>query len=100
MVHSTQQGSEENPNTYEVPEIDVPLLEKLNAEFDDLTIERHNMGAEKYGPGKFLFVDTMQEALYELADLSNYARYTFIKVRLLQEKIKLEEEPEFKKTLD
>jgi len=46
--------------------------------------ERHEEGARKYGPGKFLTVDTFQEALEEIVDLANYARYTYIKVRMLQ----------------
>lgn len=74
----------------EVPPSLVELLEKYNAEFDDMVLDRHQMGSEKYGPGKFLTVDTMQEALFELADLSNYARYTFIRIRLLQDRIALE----------
>lgn len=80
--------------------VDVSLLEKYSREFDDLVSSRHNMGAEKYGPGKFLNVDTMQEALYELADMANYARYTFIKVRALQDRIAQEGQPAFRKTLD
>lgn len=80
--------------------IDVSLLEKYSREFDKMVQERHEMGAEKYGPGKFLNVDTMQEALYELADMANYARYTFIKVRALQERIAQEGQPAFRKTLD
>jgi hypothetical protein len=65
----------------------VELLEGLSDEFDEMCTHRHKKGAEKYGPGKFLVADTMEEALQELADLSNYARYTFIRVRLLQEKL-------------
>jgi len=59
----------------------------LSEEFDRMTEERHGMGAEKYGPGKFLTVDTIEEALHEIVDLANYARYTYIKLRLLQESI-------------
>ena len=32
-------------------------------------------------------VDTIEEALQEIADLANYARYTFIRLRILQESI-------------
>jgi hypothetical protein len=56
-----------------------------SVEFDELTMQRHRLGAEKYGPGKFLTTDTIEEALYELADLANYARYSYIKLRHLQE---------------
>jgi hypothetical protein len=59
-------------------------VETFSAEFNLMTTQRHEKGAEKYGPGKFLTVDTLEEALFELADLSNYARYSFIRIRLLQ----------------
>jgi hypothetical protein len=42
------------------------------------------LGAEKYGPAKFLAVDTLQEAMDEVLDLANYARMTYIKLYLLQ----------------
>lgn len=64
------------------------FIADLSREFDDRTMERHAMGAEKYGPGKFLMVDTLEEALNEVLDLGNYSRYTFIKLRLLQEQLK------------
>ena len=63
------------------------LIVQVSEEFDDLCADRHKAGSEKYGPGKFLTVDTIQEALDEIADLANYARYTYIKLRLLQESI-------------
>lgn len=59
----------------------------MSNEFDDMCEARHKMGAQKYGPGKFLTVDTIEEALMEIVDLANYARYTFIKLRMLQEAI-------------
>lgn len=74
-------------------------LQQYSDEFDAMVRERHEMGAEKYGPGKFLTVDTMREALFELADLSNYARYTFIKIRALQDRIAQEEKPDFTKEI-
>jgi hypothetical protein len=61
--------------------------EEAAMEFDELCRHRWDRGAEKYGPGKFLTVDTMNEALYEVADLSNYARMTFIRIRLLQRQL-------------
>jgi hypothetical protein len=69
------------------PETFAEIIVAMNVEFDDRTLARHAMGAETYGPGKFLLVDTMEEALDEICDLANYARYTFIKMRLLQEQI-------------
>jgi len=49
-----------------------------------MTAERHKTGAEEYGAFKFLENDTLDMLCEELADISNYARYTFIKVKLLQ----------------
>jgi hypothetical protein len=62
-------------------------LASLSEQFDVVAAARHAMGATKYGPGKFLSVDTIEEALAEIVDLANYARYTFIKLRLLQDAI-------------
>ena len=63
------------------------LIVTVSEEFDDQCEERHKRGGEKYGPGKFLTVDTLQEAIDEIVDLANYARYTYIKLRLLQHSI-------------
>lgn len=60
-------------------------LQQYSDEFTDLTLERHEFGEQKYGPGTFLTKDTMYEALLELADLSNYARYTYMRIRALQD---------------
>lgn len=59
-------------------------VERFGIEFDNACSDRMAYGKEKYGPGKFLTVDTLQEALYELMDLANYAKFTFIRIRLLQ----------------
>lgn len=61
------------------------VLQQLSDEFDILCQERHTMGAEKYGPGSFVGVDTIEMAIHEVLDLANYARYTFIRLRLLQQ---------------
>jgi hypothetical protein len=73
---------------------DLMIAEKVSAfsaEFDQMCQDRHDLGEKKYGPGKFLNVDTMDEALMEIVDLANYARYTYVKVRLLQDRIQAEE---------
>lgn len=61
------------------------ILQQLSDEFDVLCQERHTMGAEKYGAGSFVGVDTLEMAIHEVLDLANYARYTFIRLRLLQQ---------------
>jgi hypothetical protein len=63
------------------------MLTQYSEEFDEACASRHAAGAEKYGPGKFMSVDTLQEAIDEVVDLANYARYTFIKLRLLQDSL-------------
>lgn len=60
-------------------------LAKYSQEFDELTQERHIKGAETYGPVNFMSVDTIRMAMEEVADLSNYARYTYIKLCLLRD---------------
>lgn len=60
-------------------------LEELNKEFFEFCEERQTEGAETYGPIAFLRNDMLQYMLEELADLSNYARFMYIKLRLLEE---------------
>lgn len=55
--------------------------------FDQMCQMRHEAGNEEYGPVAFLENDTLLMALEELADLSNYARYTFIKVYILADRL-------------
>jgi len=60
------------------------LLQEADAEFIQLSAERMEIGAQKYGPLKFLTIDTLTEAMAEVLDLSNYARMTYIKLYLLR----------------
>jgi hypothetical protein len=66
-------------------EVDTPtaLIEEASNAFDTLCEERHVMGSAKYGPVKFLTINSIEEAMAEVLDLANYARYTFIKLWLL-----------------
>lgn len=63
------------------------LIQKASDDFDRRTSERHEMGAQKYGPLKFLGANVIEEAMEELLDLSNYARYMYIKLALMNERI-------------
>jgi hypothetical protein len=66
------------------------LEDKINAyaqEYDQKTYERHVMGEEKYGAGTWLGIDTLQHAMDEVLDLGNYAKFTYIKLRLLQDNL-------------
>jgi hypothetical protein len=59
-------------------------LEGLFEDVDTEAYARHTEGANKYGPLKFIGADTLQEALEEVLDLINYARYTAVKIKMLQ----------------
>ena len=59
------------------------LVEEANYKFDEMCMERHTMGQEKYGPVKFMTANTLIEAGEEVVDLANYARYTFVKLYVL-----------------
>ncbi len=61
------------------------LLEKLNLEFFELCEQRHNQGADEYGPINFLSVNLPEFIYEELADFANYARFLYIRVRILEE---------------
>jgi hypothetical protein len=63
-------------------------LEEALREADEAFVarlqERLEKGEQKYGSLKFFEVDTLEEAMLEVLDLANYARFTFIKLFLLQ----------------
>ena len=61
------------------------MLERLNLQFFELCEQRHNQGAEEYGPLHFLDVDLPTFIYEEIADIANYARFLYIRVRLLEE---------------
>jgi hypothetical protein len=60
-------------------------LVELFQDVDEQANLRHLDGATKYGPLTFLGKDTLEEALEEVLDFINYARYTAVKIKLLQE---------------
>jgi tryptophanyl-tRNA synthetase len=62
----------------------IEYLQALTDKVEEDVAERHDAGAQKYGSLKFLGADTLQEAYEEVLDLINYARYTAIKLLLLQ----------------
>jgi hypothetical protein len=49
--------------------------------------ERHNAGAETYGPLKFMDANTLEEAMEEVVDIANYSLYTFIKLYILNKSV-------------
>lgn len=59
------------------------MIQEANAAFDVLVQERHDAGADTYGSFAFLGKNTVEEAMEEVLDLANYARYTYIKLYLM-----------------
>lgn len=60
-------------------------MQVLSDEFDALMQTRHMTGQEEYGAVAFLKAPLLQMAAEELADLCNYARYMYIRLRLMEE---------------
>lgn len=63
----------------------VKAMETFNSEFFDLCEVRHNTGADEYGSFNFLNVNLPEFIYEEMADIANYARFMYIRVRLLEE---------------
>jgi hypothetical protein len=75
----------------ELPIRDVTsAITEASAVYDDAMAARHAMGNEKYGAVKFLSVNSIEEAMAEIVDLGNYARYTFIKLYLINRALREE----------
>lgn len=78
-------SEQETPSGSELPPELLAKVEQYSMMFTQARQERHDMGAHKYGPGKFLTVNTLEEAAFELIDLANYAEYSFVRLMLLNE---------------
>jgi hypothetical protein len=61
--------------------------EVLSEEFFVLADRRANQGASEYGNWGFLTNNTFRMIHEELADIVNYALFTYIKVRLLESRL-------------
>jgi hypothetical protein len=82
MVTDNNDRSELERRVYDVPP---EVMQKLSDEFNQMTMQRHVAGAEEYSEFAFLKNDMVQFIAEELADLSNYARYMYMKIRLWEE---------------
>ena len=60
------------------------VLNQLAAEFDQLCQERHFTGAREYGPTGFIKNNMFRMIAEEMADIANYCRYEYIKLRLME----------------
>ena len=72
-----------------LPETITDLVDEASTAFDIQCSARHKMGAEKYGPVKFLESNTnlYDELKHELVDAANYARYLFIRLTVLEQMV-------------
>jgi hypothetical protein len=68
-----------------LPEWMQRMIPQFSAEFDKLCVEVHESNHE---PEQWLENDTLEQALHDLAFLANNARYTYMRVRLTQERLK------------
>lgn len=60
-------------------------FQRLSDEFSELTFSRYKTGEKEYGPVAFLKNPVVKMAAEELADLANYARFAYIKLRIQEE---------------
>jgi hypothetical protein len=57
----------------------------LSDAFDAETQRKHTLGAQKYSAVRFLEVDSLSMAMEEVIDMANYARFSWIKLAMLQQ---------------
>jgi hypothetical protein len=69
----------------EVPEWIAKLIPQASREFDALCVRVHESQDD---PEAWLSSDTITDVMKGLADLANTARYTFMRIRILQERLK------------
>lgn len=79
-------SNEETDAMQSIKDFDQLVVEAQQAFFDTMQL-RHEAGQEKYGPIKFMDVNTLNEAMEEVVDLANYAMYTFIKLFVLNQQL-------------
>ena len=68
-----------------MPDMSAEHIQGLEDDFMQLIEERRQMGEEQYGQFAFLNNNTFEMAFEELADMCNYALFTYIKLRLFME---------------
>ena len=81
MTADSEKQLPPEPELTETQLVAIHLAEQM---FETMCKERHVLGNSKYGQLTFLEMPTLEMALEEIADLANYARYTFIRVWLLR----------------
>src|SRR5262252_2838678 len=66
---------------------DSELMQGIEKDFNWLVEDRRLRGAKEYGTYKFLDNDTLSMMYEELADIVNYCTFTYVKLRLLEERV-------------
>ena len=67
--------------------VDRDKVSKLENDFIGLIESRARTGAEEYGEFTFMKNNTFDMMIEELADIVNYCRFTYIKLRIFQEEV-------------
>lgn len=62
-------------------------IARANTLFEEMCRQRHETGELDYGHNTFIANDTLQMLLEELVDTSNTARYTFVRLLILNERL-------------
>lgn len=62
------------------------MYKKLRNDFTKLVAERFKEGEKEYGKDAFLEHDTFKEIYEELADVCNWAMFTYIKLRIMEKR--------------
>ena len=78
-------ASAQQPPEPELTAEQLLAIQAAETMFEQMCKERHEgKGRQKYGELTFLDMPTLQMAMEEVVDMANYARYTFIRLVLLQ----------------
>lgn len=87
MATEQNESSETTPKPEEAEEAAelLQMLEKYNELFNEMAQTRHDVGATKYGEFTFLENDVARMLMEELVDASNYCRYLFMKIGILND---------------
>src|SRR5688500_3896530 len=60
------------------------ISQVISEAFDAECQRKHDEGSTKYGAVRFMEVDSIAMAMEEVIDLANYARFTYVKLAMLQ----------------
>jgi hypothetical protein len=64
------------------------LVEEANQHLDREMIRKEGVGAQRYGEMAFLGNPTLEMAMDEITDLINYARFTYVKLFIMNKMLR------------